>query len=102
MFMFSRRLWQQNRERFVRSYQTVCPIARRAGYSEMLSHHWLTRDHTVQQTKFASGVTVTVNLGEKAFTMSDGSKLAPMRLKLVAAKNLSMTNGDQTPLPGRP
>jgi hypothetical protein len=95
MFMFTRRLWKANRERFVKSYQTVCPIARRVGYDEMLSHRWLTRDHTVQQTKFANGVTVTVNLGKNEFAMPDRSKLAPMGLKLGGKDKDSLTHGDQ-------
>lgn len=41
----------------------------------MLSHRWLTEDHAVQQTRFANGVTVTVNFGEKPYTLEDGMKL---------------------------
>ena len=82
MFMFTRRFWETNRDRFVKSYKTVCPIARDNGYSEMLSHKWLTADHTVQQTVFASGQTVTVNLGKNEFVMPDGSKLEPLGLSV--------------------
>ncbi len=86
MFMFTRRFWETHRDRFVKSYQTVCPIARGTGYSEMLSHLWLTDDHTVQQTRFASGQTVTVNLGEREYTMADGSKLPPLQLRVNPVK----------------
>ena len=48
----------------------------------MLSHAWLTADHTVQQTVFASGQTVTVNLGKNEFVMPDGSKLEPLGLSV--------------------
>jgi hypothetical protein len=51
----------------------------------MLSHRWLTDDHTVQQTSFAHGQTVTVNLGEKEYTMADGSKLPPLQLRVSAS-----------------
>ena len=44
-------IWQQNRDRFVQSYQTATPVARATGYSEMLAHRWLTDDHAVQQTR---------------------------------------------------
>ena len=74
-------VWEANRDRFVKSYQTVCPVARATGYSEMLSHAWLTADHSVQQTRFANGQTVTVNLGGKEYTMADGSKLPPLQLE---------------------
>ena len=75
MFMFNRKIWQQNRDRFVRSYQTVTPVARATGYAEMLSHRWLTADHAVQETRFANGVTVTVNFGDQPHAMTDGTLL---------------------------
>ena len=53
MFMFNRKLWQEQQERFVRSYRTAAPVARATGYAEMLSHRWLTADHAVQETRFA-------------------------------------------------
>ncbi|MBM4018234.1 MAG: hypothetical protein FJ288_07875 [Planctomycetes bacterium] len=76
MFMFTRDLWQKNRERFVRSYTATCPVARAAGYSEMLDHKFLSADRSVQRTAFAGGVTVTVNFGDKPFRLPDGAELA--------------------------
>ena len=78
MFMFNGEIWKANRQRFVQSYQTATPVARATGYCEMLSHRWLTEDHAVQETRFANGVTVTVNFGEKPFSMQDGSTLGPL------------------------
>jgi hypothetical protein len=78
MFMFNRRIWEENRDRFVQSYQTATPVARATGYVEMLSHRWLTADHAVQQTRFAGGVVVTVNFGDEPFTLPDGTVLAPL------------------------
>lgn len=78
MFMFDRQRWQQNRDRFVQSYRATAPVARATGYSEMLSHRWLTEDHTVQQTRFAGGVTVTVNFGDESFKLEDGTTLGPL------------------------
>ena len=66
MFMFNREIWRKNRDRFVQSYSTATPVARATGYSEMVSHRWLTDDHAVQETKFANGVEVTVNFGDTA------------------------------------
>jgi hypothetical protein len=77
MFMFTPKVWQANRQRFVQSYQTATPVARATGYSEMLSHRWLTADHAVQETAFADGTRVTVNFGETAYRMPDGGQLAP-------------------------
>ncbi len=78
MFMFTPRYWRENRERFVQSYRATCPIARATGYSEMTDHRFLTPNRDVQQTRFANGVTVTVNFGEKAFGMADGYELKGM------------------------
>jgi hypothetical protein len=78
MFMFNRQSWESNRDRFVRSYQTIAPVARATGYSEMLSHEWLTFDHAVQRTRFANGVVVTVNFGDTPYTLSDGILLPPL------------------------
>ncbi|NOX55033.1 MAG: hypothetical protein GXP27_11480 [Planctomycetes bacterium] len=78
MFMFNRRLWRENRERFAKSYQTISPVARATGYSEMTDHRFLTPDRAVQQTRFANGVVVTVNFGQRPFRMPDGTQLAPM------------------------
>jgi len=77
MFMFNREIWEKNRDRFVQSYQTATPVARATGYVEMLSHRWLTTDHAVQETRFANGVTVTVNFGDEPYTLPDKSVLAP-------------------------
>jgi len=78
MFMFHRKLWEDNRDRFLESYQTAAPVARATGYNEMLSHCWLTADHAVQQTRFAGGVTVTVNFGDEPYALPDGSTLGPL------------------------
>jgi len=78
MFMFDPTIWKEHRDRFVQSYKAATPVARATGYVEMLSHRWLTADHSVQETRFANGVKVTVNFGDKPYTMADGSTLAPL------------------------
>jgi hypothetical protein len=78
MFMFRREQWEQQRERFVRSYRTATPVARATGYVEMLSHRWLTDDRTVQQTEFANGIIVTVNFGDQPYRLGDGTELQPL------------------------
>ncbi|MCB1127069.1 MAG: hypothetical protein KDM81_11265, partial [Verrucomicrobiae bacterium] len=82
MFMFNHRLWQENRERFVASYQAAASVARATGYSEMVDHRFLTPNRDVQQTRFANGVVVTVNFGEEPFEMVDGTQLAAGRQRL--------------------
>jgi hypothetical protein len=76
--MLNRALWERQRERFVASYRATAPVARATGYQEMLSHRWLTADHAVQETQFAGGTKVTVNLGDRPYTLADGSRLAPL------------------------
>ncbi|MGA4578486.1 glycoside hydrolase [Limisphaera sp. VF-2] len=72
MFMFDRKLWQEQKDRFVQSYRNVCPIVRRLGYQEMTDHRFLTPDRSVQQTRFANGVTITVNFAQAAWQGPDG------------------------------
>jgi hypothetical protein len=78
MFMFTRDFWEKNKDRFAQSYKDTCTVARAVGYAEMTDHRFLTPDRAVQQTQFAHGVVVTVNFGDKAFRLPDGSELAPM------------------------
>jgi hypothetical protein len=80
MFMFNRKSWEANKDRFVKSYQVATPVARATGYSPMISHEWLTTDHAVQQTRFANGVAVTVNFGDKPFKLATGVVLPPLGL----------------------
>lgn len=86
MFMFDRKIWTQNHERFVKSYQAATPVARATGYSPMLSHEWLTADHAVQRTRFANGVVVTVNFGDTPWALPDGARLAPLESHIEGLK----------------
>lgn len=89
MFMFNRRFWHENKDRFVQSYRLIAPVARAAGYSEMVDHRFLTPDRAVQQTRFANGVTVTVNFGDKAAKLPDGREIKPMAAQVQGIKNRS-------------
>jgi hypothetical protein len=71
MFMFTRGLWRENREQFIRSYRDICPTIREYGYAEMVDHRFLTEDRSVQQTVFSSGQVVTVNFGATPFRLRD-------------------------------
>jgi len=78
MFMFDSRLWEQEKDRFARSYKNICDVTRAVGYAEMTGHRFLTPDRDVQQTAFANGVTVMVNFGEKSYSLPDGKEIEPM------------------------
>jgi hypothetical protein len=76
MFMFDRAFWNEHKDRFVQSYRNTCPLARGVGYSEMTDHRWLTPDALVQQSRFANGVTVTVNFGTEPYSLSASQQIA--------------------------
>lgn len=77
MYMFDYNQLQKQKEQFAASYRIAAPVARLTGYSEMVDHQILTRDRSVQQTRFANGVQVTVNFGVQPFKAADGRMLAP-------------------------
>lgn len=83
MYIFNKRQWAEDRDRFVRSYRITSPVARATGYSEMLDHQVLSPDRAVQRTRFADGTVVTVNFGDAPFKLPDGSAL-PARSHRVA------------------
>jgi hypothetical protein len=78
MFMFDRKLWEQDKDRFARSYKNICDVTRAIGYAEMTDHRFLTPDRDVQQTTFGNGITVTVNFGEKPYRLPDGKEIESM------------------------
>jgi hypothetical protein len=78
LFMLSPDMWVKHKDRFAQSYRAVCPTARALGYDEMLSHEFLTADHTLQRTVWSSGTSVVVNFGDTAQALPDGSTISPM------------------------
>jgi len=63
MYMFDKSTWASDKNKFVHSYHDICPIVRKLGYDEMLSHAFLNADHTLQETRWKSGTRVVINLG---------------------------------------
>lgn len=86
MFVFDKYMWNTEQARFVQSYKNVCPLARRLGYDEMLSHSFLTADHTVQMTRWKSGVEIVVNFGDKPYHLANGQIVAPKRWLIRSTK----------------
>jgi hypothetical protein len=85
-------LWAQYKDRFIQSYKTATPVARQTGYSEMLSHSFVTADHTVQTSVFADGTRVWVNFGDKPYRLSNGEGLKPMGYKVYWPKKIALKN----------
>jgi hypothetical protein len=61
-------LWSIDKEsflpyenQFIESYNNISPWLREIGYDEMLNHSFITADHKVQRTDFASGKSIVVN-----------------------------------------
>jgi hypothetical protein len=77
MFMFNKKIWEENKDRFVKSYKNVSPVARAVGYTEMTDHRFLTDDKNVQQTTFANGIKITINFGKKIYRLPDGNNVEP-------------------------
>jgi len=86
MFMFNRQVWAANKDRFVKSYHTATEVSRAAGYSQMLSHEWLTPDHAIQRTLFANGVVVTVNFGDTPWSPPGGKSLPSLECRIEGTK----------------
>jgi len=86
MFMFTRQVWSQYKNRFVQSYKDVCNVARSVGYAEMTGHRFLTPDRDIQQTSFANGTTITVNFSGQPYRLPNGEKLRAMGYHLTVEK----------------
>jgi hypothetical protein len=78
MYMFDQAAWEKDKARFVESYKNICPLVRKLGYGEMLSHEFLTPDHAVQRTRWNSGVEIIVNFEEAPRRLSDGRVVKAM------------------------
>lgn len=64
--------WKKYGARFVESYTSVSSVTRTIGYERMLSHEFLTADHSVQRTVWSNGTAITVNFGKQVWTAEDG------------------------------
>ena len=82
MYMFTLQEWRENKLKFIESYKVAQPVSRATGYSEMVDHKILSADRSVQQTRFANGVEVTVNFGSASYKMADGHEIKPLDLHL--------------------
>ena len=61
MYIFDYQLWSDRREEFLASWRRVGGIARKTGFSEMVSHRSLAADRSVQETSFADGTVVVAD-----------------------------------------
>ena len=66
MYIFDYRMWSERRAEFLESWRRVGGIARRTGFSEMVSHRSLTVDRSVQETRFADGTVVLADFAARS------------------------------------
>jgi hypothetical protein len=78
MYMFTGQTWERDKALFAESYKRVCPVVRQVGYDQMLSHEFISADHTVQRTVFSGGTEIVVNFGKSAHVLADGRVVGPM------------------------
>ncbi|MFB3826319.1 MAG: DUF5696 domain-containing protein [Bryobacteraceae bacterium] len=71
----SNRAYWAWRKTFKSINDVLAPHQRRLAHEELLKHEMLTPDFLVQRTVFSPGVEVTVNYGEFAFKLEDGTEL---------------------------
>jgi hypothetical protein len=61
MYIFDYAQWNDRKKMFVESWDRVGGIARMSGFSEMISHRCISSDRSLQETRFANGLVVTVD-----------------------------------------
>ena len=69
-------LWANYSVSFVESYKKICPWLRQICYDEMLSHRFVTSDHKVQETVYASGKRAVVNFSDTPYVF-EGRTIKP-------------------------
>jgi hypothetical protein len=77
MYGLTHENWEKQKAQFTASYRNAAAVARETGYNEMIDHRYLTKDRSVQQTRFSIGIVVTANMGTRNFEMDDDFNLAP-------------------------
>ena len=77
LYSLSASQWEALRGQIARSYHRATETARKVALMPMTRFEWLTPDRMVQRTEFGGRYIVTANFSAEAFTLEDGSELAP-------------------------
>ena len=86
MYIFDYRMWRERKAEFVASWRRIGPIARRTGFSEMVSHRALSADRSVQETRFADGTVVTVDFNRRTVEVGAATANGTFSANLVGAQ----------------
>lgn len=62
------------RLRLLQSYYVTCPVQEQTGWSEMTDYRFVRDDRTVHESRFANGIRVIVNFGERPYLANAGGK----------------------------
>ena len=87
MYLFTPEVFEEQKGRLAASVRVAAPVARATADAVLEEFAWLTADRLVQQARFSNGVVATVNFGDRPFTMTDGSVLAPRGHHVVGIGN---------------
>ncbi len=77
LYLFERREFARIQSELAASVARATLTAKAAGWDRMTDFRILTRDRSVQQTRFANGVCATVNFGDSPFVFPDGTTVPP-------------------------
>jgi hypothetical protein len=77
LVMFDDARWAAQKDRILKTYHDVCAWTRKIGYERMISHEFLSDDHTVQRTRWTSGHWCVVNFGSQPAAVG-GNTIQPM------------------------
>ena len=82
MYLFTGENYERFKPRIFESAKTAMPVAEKTGWHEMTSFRILSKDRTVQETRFANGTKVTVNFGDLDYPMPDGFVLKAKSMRM--------------------
>jgi len=82
MYIFTGSNYEKFKEQIFESAKTAMPVAEKTGWSEMTSYRVISKDRTVQETRFANGTKVTANFGDLDYTMPDGFVLKAKTMRM--------------------
>jgi hypothetical protein len=89
LYIMDTQRWKKDKKRFIESYTHATAVSRRTGYDEMLTHRFLTPDHTVQYSSFADGTSVWVNFGNIPYRLENGTIINAGDFFMVFSKKIA-------------
>lgn len=81
--------WERQKPLLLESAKRASAAARLTGYEKMTAFDWLDAEKLVHRTRFANGVTVTVNFSDRAFRTDSGETVPPRDFLLETETNPS-------------